>query len=257
MNRTPATIYQYYSTEADARGGRFTRKCAKGSKATAPKWSQNPDGQSAEYKTTPDGAWWCSMGPLMRGNENLENLPWEPMSIDLGPNSEEFKGFAGNLNGNASLDDVLAWAFAARWWSNYCWSMYDRAIKVAPGVVKGDAPGVKTSVKTWPKDGPSDPRFAPSRVIGTIYNKTQAYEQEITIGGTQFLAGMYVLDSSWPLYFGSLNAQIVAKALTGNVLDLILIQFVLKHCGLFFKSCLNPAADPDIMKLLNPNMKAL
>lgn len=41
MNRTPETIYQYYSTEADARGGRFTRKCAKGTKATAPKWSES------------------------------------------------------------------------------------------------------------------------------------------------------------------------------------------------------------------------
>lgn len=254
MNRTPETIYQYYSTEADARGGRFTRKCAKGTKATAPKWSQNPDGQMAEYQKTPDGPWWCAMGPLMRGNENIENLPWEPASIAQGRDSEAFKMFEGNLNGNASLDDRLAWAFAARWWSNYCWQMHDQAVKVAPGISKGDAPGIKLSVKDWPKDGPADPRFAPKREF-TLQDVDGPYQA--TIGGTQFLGGMYILDSTWPLYLGSLNAQIVAKALSGNVLDLILIQFVLKHCGLFFKSCLNPAADPDIMKLLNPNTKAL
>lgn len=245
MNRTPETIYQYYSTEADARGGRFTRKCAKGSKATAPKWSESPDGSPADQKNTPDGAWWCVMGPLMRGSELLEHLPWEPRSIAMGRDSEAFHMFAGNLNGNAAMDDVLAWAFAARWWANYCWQMYDQAVKVAPGIIKGDAPGIKASVKAWPKNGPADPRFAPSRLIG-------ADIVEQYLGGSQFLYGMYVLDSTWPLYFGSLNAQIVAKALSGNALDLILIQFVLKHCGLFFKSCLNPAADPDIMMLLDP-----
>lgn len=243
MNRTPATIFKYYGTEADARDGRFTRKCIKTSKAKAPEWSSDPEGRPSENPKTPDGPWWCTSGPLMRGSENLENFPWEPRSIAEGPNSPAWKTFASNLQSNASMDDVLAWAFAARWWSNYCWQMYDQAIKVAPGISKGDAPGIKLSVKNWPKDGPADPRFAPNRdIIGKGMN----------IGGTQFLGGMYVFDSTWPLYLGSLNTQIVAKAITSNVLDLILIQFVLKHCGLFFKSCLNPAADQDILILLDP-----
>ena len=252
MNRTPATIYQYYGTEADARDGRFTRKCIKTSKAKAPQWSNDPEGRPAENPKTPDGPWWCTSGPLMRGNENVENLPWEPASIAQGVDSDDWGLFKTNLNSNASMDDVLAWAFAARWWSNYCWQMYDQAIKVAPGISKGDAPGIKLSVKGWPKDGPADPRFVPKRVIGTVYDPSTASNVEINVGGTQFLGGMYVLDSTWPLYFSSLNAQIVAKALTSNVLELILIQIVLKHCGLFFKSCLNPAADQDIMALLNP-----
>lgn len=175
-----------------------------------------------------------------------EALPWEPVTIAGGPNGEAWGNFELNLNSNASMDDVLAWAFAARWWTNYCWQMYDQAVKVAPGIIKGDAPGIKLSVKGWPTNGPADPRFSPARdTIGPKMN----------IGGTQFLGGMYVLDSTWPQYLNSLTAQIVAKALTGNVLDLILIQIVLKHCGLFFKSCLNPAADPDILKLLNPEEK--
>lgn len=246
MNRTPVTVLQYYSTEADARGGRFTRKCVKVTdRANAPKWSQNPEGKSVDDPNA-YGPWWCTMGPLMRGSEMAEALPWEPVTIAGGRNGEAWGNFELNLNSNASLDDVLAWAFAARWWSNYCWQMYDQAIKVAPGISKGDAPGIKLSVKNWPKDGPADPRFAPNRdIIGPGMN----------IGGTQFLGGMYVFDSTWPLYFGSLNAQIVAKAITSNVLDLILIQIVLKHCGLFFKSCLNPAADPDVLKLLNPEEK--
>lgn len=253
MNRTPETIYQYYSTEADARGGRFTRKCYKASKPKETFNTQDATGHYPEDKNA-EGPWWCSMGPLMRGSENLEHLPWEPRSIAQGPNSEDFQLFASNLNGNATVDDRLAWAFAARWWANYCWQMYDQAVKVAPGIIKGDAPGIKLSVKGWPMSGPADPRFAPKREF-TLQDIDGPYQA--AIGGTQFLAGMYVLDSTWPLYFGSLNAQIVAKALTSNVLDLILIQFVLKHCGLFFKSCLNPAADPDIMKLLNPATKAL
>lgn len=253
MNRTPATIYQYYATEADARGGRFTRKCYKASQPKETLNTQDAAGHYAENKNA-QGPWWCSMGPLLRGNENVENFPWEPSSIERGPDSEEFQLFSSNLNGNASLDDRLAWAFAARWWSNYCWQMHDQAVKVAPGISKGDAPGIKLSVKDWPKNGPDDPRFAPKREY-TLQDVGGPYQA--TIGGTQFLAGMYVFDSSWPLYLGSLNTQIVAKAISGNVLDLILIQFVLKHCGLFFKSCLNPAADPDIMKLLNPNTKAL
>lgn len=256
MNRTPATIYQHYSTEADARGGRFTRKCVKANKANAPKWSQNPDGQWVESKATPDGPWWCTMGPLLKGNENLENLPWEPMSVRHNHEEADFKLFADNLSSNASIDDILAWAWAARWWSNYCWQMYDQAVKVAPGISKGDAPDIKLSVKDWPKDGPADPRFAPKRKF-TVPAIDGYGPYEVDIGGTEYLNGMYVFDSTWPLYFGSLNAQIVAKSITTNVLDLILIQIVLKHCGLFFKSCLNPAADPDIMKLLNPATKAL
>ncbi len=75
------------------------------------------------------------------------------------------------------------------------------------------------------------------------------------LGGQQFLKGMTVMDGSWSSYMNSLTAQVVAKALSGNVVDLILIQITVKHCALFFKSCLNPTADQDLMTLLNPTAR--
>ena len=51
MNRTPATIFQYYGTEADARGGRFTRKCYKASQPKETLNTQDAAGNYAENKS--------------------------------------------------------------------------------------------------------------------------------------------------------------------------------------------------------------
>jgi hypothetical protein len=180
---------------------------------------------------------------LLRGDPNVEVDGWEIDDVYAPRDSSEFHVFEVNTNSNASMDDVLAWAFAARWWTNYCWALYAKAIDVAP------------SFNGWPKNGPDDPRFSPGRLIVDGVPELEGLNPlyyKLLLGGGQFLKEMYVLDGSWSFYLNSLTTQIVSKALSGNVVDLILIQITLKHCALFFQACLKPAADKDLMTLLNP-----
>ncbi len=253
MNRSPKTVYQRYTIEANARGGRYTRGCLKSSKAMAPSMGPqgtvfDPYGREVSRPDTPDGTWWCATGPLLRGDLNVEVDGWDVRAVYAPRDSEDFHLFAFNTNGNASTDDILAWAFAAKWWINYCWKLHDEAVKVAP-----------TIGKKWPKSGPDDAVFAPSRIIvddGFMPGPGNAQENYIFyLGGQQFLKGMAVMDGSWSSYMNSLTAQVVAKAISHNVVDLILIQITVKHCALFFKSCLKPTADQDLMTLLNPTAR--
>lgn len=207
MFSAPELVHRYYSVEADARDSRFTRKC------------NPPVGQP------------CSFGPLMRGDQNVEIFEWPAALVDGTKQDvgELLLMEINNLNNNATKDDILAWAFAARWWNAYCWRMYEQAVAVAPGI----------KLKGWPKNGPADPRLAPKV---EYWFSQDGYEGATNLGGSFFLRGQMVVTNTWPLYLGSLNAQIIAKALMGNVFDLILIQIVQRHVALVFKACCAPDA---------------
>lgn len=138
-------------------------------------------------------------GPVVLSNPKLE-YPFD---------GKDPKKLAA-LDSAASIDDVKAWAYAARWNLQIAWDEYETAVK------KANTAGTVAKERR----NPDRPNFRPDRI--NPLNKRP-------LGGYDIILGEpWIATSSWPNYFASLVLQIVGKAIQGKVTTLIQIQIAMK-----------------------------
>ena len=181
-----------FDVQADARDGRFTWKRVNG-------------------KLVP--------GLIILGKPSLR---FSPVGQDIGT----------EINQAASMDDVSAWAFAARWWISFAWQQYADASEAWQQL-------------DWARS------VAPDSLPPT--GKSLIPGAQLTTGGLSF--GLlevfgdsppWLLTGSWTQYFASLVAQVVAQTVQHNVNTLIEIQIAMRSVAMMMQSILS--AGPEVQR---------
>lgn len=219
-----------FDVQADARDGRFTWKLING-------------------KLVPGVV--VKAKPMLRFPVPVEMLSDEVHSWPSSPAPADYAATLAAIDAAASTDDVLAWAFAARWWVNFAWQAFNDAACVTQVSDEVDdtihcagARGVDVykqfSEWGWPFMGPGAPQLAPN-VKNPITGSP--------LGGYQYIAGGDILlaKDSWPKYFATLVAQIVAKSVQRRVGTLIEIQIVMRGVA-FFMAQMSTPDDPEVVR---------
>lgn len=172
-----------YDVQADARDGRFT-------------WRRE-----ANNRLVP--------GLVVLGRPSLR---MDPSGI----------GRSAEVDAAASQDDILAWAFAARWWITRCWLLYSEL----EDRVKSGQPGAQLE-----EYGATNPDSIPPTFVSLVNGRS--------LGGIEILEGgnaalPWLLTGSWTQYFVSLVAQVVLQSVKGSLSNLVAIQVAMRQASATF-----------------------
>ncbi len=179
-----------------------------------PLLSSQPKGTSAApaHATARDGRFtWRGeaeprvFGPVVLAARTLRFTP--QISEDTG----------ASLTAAATVDDMLAWSYAAMWWRNHAVDQYDAARRATASL--------RQRIPEWPAGGPDDDRLAPDVNLSDWG----------LLGGTDRLHERAVFSVlNWPAYFDSMADMILLSATQRRLITQIKLQAILRRTALLF-----------------------